>query len=158
MMAHRRLDLSLNEDFRDVLLELADGQVRFLVVGAFAVALHGAPRFTGDLDILVSSSAENAAKVYDALRRFGAPLETTGVVPADFQTPGSVYQIGLPPRRIDILTQITAVSFEDAWTSRVVTELEGREIPFIGRAELIRNKEAAARPKDKVDAAALGRR
>lgn len=150
--------LSFNEDFRDVLLELADGDVRFLVVGAFAVALHGAPRATGDMDVLVSTSSSNARKVYEALRRFGAPLDAAGVVPEDFEKPGTVYQIGLPPRRIDVLTQITAVGFEDAWTSRVVTELEGRAVPFIGREELLRNKEAAGRPKDVVDVAALRKR
>lgn len=140
-----------NEDF----LDLIDGLVResadFVVVGAFALAAHGLPRASG-IDIFVRPTPENALRVFVALQRFGAPLEAAQVTPHDFQEPGTVYQIGLPPRRIDILTQISGVSFEEAWSSRISREVDGRQIAFVGLRELLRNKRAAGRPKDHVDA------
>ena len=87
----------LNEDFRDLLVLLVDAAVEFLVVGAYALAFHGAPRASGDIDLFVRPSPANAARVFTALARFGAPLEAAGVTPADFARPGAVYQIGLPP-------------------------------------------------------------
>lgn len=145
----------LNEDFRDVVVQLADAQVEFVIVGAFALAFHGAPRASGDIDVFVRPSVDNAARVYDALIQFGAPLPAHGVVPGDFATPGSVYQIGLPPRRIDVLTQISGVDFEEAWASRVPVNVEGRTVHMLGRAALLKNKTAAARPKDLADVARL---
>jgi len=145
----------LNPDFRDLLLAFAAEQVEFLVVGAYALALHGVPRFTGDLDVFVRPTAENAERVWNALARFGAPVRTAGVRPADFATPGIVYQIGLPPARVDVLTAISGVTFDEAWVGREVTDLEGAIVCFIGRESLIRNKEAAGRPKDLADAARL---
>ena len=94
----------LNEDFHDLLVEFSDEGVEFLLVGAFAVAFHGVPRATGDMDVFVRPSSENAKRVHAALARFGAPLKSAGVVQADFEQPGVVYQMGLPPRRIDVLT------------------------------------------------------
>ncbi len=146
---------ALNPDFRDLLLAFASEAVEFVVVGAYALALHGAPRFTGDLDVFVRPSAQNAERVWRALARFGAPIQAAGATPADFATPGIVYQIGLPPARIDILTAISGVTFEEAWASRESTDLEGSSVAFIGRDALIRNKEAAGRPKDIADAARL---
>src|SRR5262245_49332820 len=102
----------LNPDFRDLLVQLADADVDFLVVGAYAVGFHGAPRASGDLDVFVRPSADNAERAFQALTRFGAPLASAGISAADFARPGSVYQIGLPPRRIDILTQISGVAFD----------------------------------------------
>ena len=87
----------LNEDFRDLLVLLADAGAEFLVVGAYALAFHGAPRASGDIDLFVRASPGNAARVFAALARFGAPLEAAGMTPADFARPGVVYQIGLPP-------------------------------------------------------------
>jgi hypothetical protein len=146
---------NLNEDFRDLLLEFADGKVEFLIVGAFAVAYHGVPRATGDMDVFVRPSPENARRVFDALVRFGAPVASAKVTPRDFETKGIVYQIGQPPRRIDILTEISGVSFDEAWAGRRRERFEDREIPFIGREELLRNKKAAGRPKDLADLSRL---
>jgi hypothetical protein len=147
----------LNPDFRDVLLALSGEGAEFVIVGAHALALHGVPRFTGDLDVLVRPSMENAAKVWRALVRFGAPIEAAGVSVADLATPGIVYQIGLAPSRIDVLTEISGVSFDEAWANREPTDLEGSTIHFLGRDMLVRNKEAAGRPKDLADIARLKR-
>ena len=103
----------LNEDFRDLLVLLADGGVEFVIVGAYALAFHGAPRASGDIDLFVRPSPVNAQRVFDVLARFGAPLESAGVAAADFAQPGAVYQIGLPPRRIDLLTEISGLTFAD---------------------------------------------
>jgi hypothetical protein len=145
----------LNDDFQDVVTQLADAGVEFMIVGAFALAFHGAPRASGDIDLFVRPSDENATRVYEALLRFGAPLAAHGVAAADFAREGSVYQIGLPPRRIDILTQISGVTFDEAWTSRVDAEVNSRSVPVIGRAALVKNKTAAGRPKDVADVARL---
>ncbi|HXV65052.1 MAG TPA: hypothetical protein VEK15_30435 [Vicinamibacteria bacterium] len=149
---------NLNEDFRDLLLAFADGNVEFVIVGAFAVAYHGVPRGTGDMDVFVKASPDNSRRVFGALVRFGAPLESAGVKPEDFETPGMVYQIGQPPRRIDVLTEISGVSFEEAWATRRTTEIQGRSVAFIGRDELLRNKEATGRPKDLADLSRLKKR
>lgn len=146
---------SLNEDFRDLLLEFADAEVEFVIVGAFAVAYHGVPRATGDMDVFVKPSPENAQRVFDALVGFGAPLTSAGVTPKDFETPGIVYQIGQPPRRIDVLTEISGVSFDEAWATRRSVLFENRAVHFIGRDELLRNKKAAGRPKDLADVSRL---
>lgn len=95
----------LNEDFRDLLVLLADLGVEFLVVGAYALAFHGAPRASGDIDVFVRPSEDNARRVFEALRRFGAPLQAAGVTAAEFEQAGMVSQLGLPPRRIDLLTE-----------------------------------------------------
>lgn len=145
----------LNDDFRDLLQCLRDAGVEFVVVGAHALAAHGLPRATGHLDVLIRPEPENAARLHRALAMFGAPLAAHGVTEADFCTPGAVYQIGLAPRRIDILTEISGVSFDDAWASRIELEVLGASPPFLGRDALIANKRAAGRPKDLVDAAAL---
>lgn len=108
---------ALNEDFVDVLRALCAEQVEFLVVGAHALAVHGVVRATGDLDLWVKPTVENAARVVRALLRFGAPLAHHHVDEADFARPGTVYQLGLPPRRIDVLTQPTGIDFEHAWAS-----------------------------------------
>ncbi|MGH7278675.1 MAG: hypothetical protein ACREJG_08300, partial [Candidatus Rokuibacteriota bacterium] len=131
----------LNEDFRDLLVLLADAGVEFVIVGAYALAFHGAPRASGDIDLFVRPSAANAQRVFEALVRFGAPLESARVSPADFTQPGTVYQVGLPPRRIDVLTQISGLSFDEVWASRVPADVEGRTVWFIGRAALLTNKQ-----------------
>lgn len=147
----------LNDDFRDLLACLRDGGVDYVIVGAHALAAHQLPRATGDLDVLVRPTADNADRVYRALAAFGAPLTTHGVTSTDFATVGNVYQIGLPPRRIDVLTSISGVSFEEAWDGSLELELHGERLRFLGRRELIRNKRAAGRPKDLADVAALER-
>jgi hypothetical protein len=146
----------VNEDFRDLLAALVAAGARFLVVGAHALAVHGIPRATGDLDVWIASEAENADRVFDALVRFGAPMAAMGVTREDLSRADQVVQIGLPPRRIDILTSISGVPFEEAWADRVSHEVEGVAIPFIGRASLVKNKRAAGRAKDLADLEALG--
>jgi hypothetical protein len=141
----------LNDDFADMLSALADAQVEFLVIGAHAMAAHGYPRATGDIDILVRPQPANAVRVVQALRTFGAPLESHGVTQADFEKPGNVYQIGLPPRRIDLLTEISGITFDEAWHSRMEAQLGGRTVAVIGREALLRNKRATGRPKDLLD-------
>jgi hypothetical protein len=141
----------LNDDFLDLLSALKAVGAEFLVVGAHAMAVHGVSRATGDLDVWVRPSPANSARVLDALGRFGAPVANHGVVPEDLETPGTVYQIGLPPRRIDLLTSLSGLTFETAWEGRVEIEVAGLSIPFIGRSELVRNKLATGRDKDLVD-------
>lgn len=145
------VESGLDPDFLDILRSLTEARAEFLVVGAHAMALHGVPRATGDLDLFVRPTPDNAQRVMQALDAFGAPLETHGVRQADFEALDTVYQIGLPPRRIDLMTSITGVAFEDAWHSRQLVEIEGIAVPILGREALIRNKKAAGRDKDLVD-------
>jgi hypothetical protein len=147
----------LNEDFRDILNALLDEDVEFLIVGAWAVAMHGYPRATIDFDLFVRPGAENALRVIRALVVFGAPLDAHGVTDADFVEPGTVYQLGQPPRRIDLMNEISGVSFERAWASREECAFETRTVAFLGRDALIENKRASARPKDLVDVERLER-
>ena len=140
-----------NEDFLDMLRALVDEGVEFIVVGAHAMAVHGVPRSTGDLDILVDASEGNAARLLAALERFGAPVEAHGITREDFEAPGNVYQVGLPPRRIDLMTGISGVDFEEARASRVLIDLEGVLIPFLGLDCLRKNKLATGRDKDLTD-------
>src|SRR6478736_2870137 len=107
----------MNPDFIDLLRAFAAADVRFLIVGAYALALHGRPRATGDLDVWIDATPENATRVMTALARFGAPLENISV--SDFSREGVTYQIGVPPGRIDILTELTGLSFADAWPDRL---------------------------------------
>ncbi len=148
----------LNPDFRDLLVLLADEGADFVVVGAYALAFHGAPRASGDIDVFVRATAENAAKVYRALFKFGAPMEAAGLKETDLASAGLVYQIGLPPRRIDVLTEISGVTFDQAWAGRQTTMVNGRVVPVIGRDHFLINKRAAGRPKDLADAARLAKR
>jgi hypothetical protein len=147
----------LNPDFRDLLVAFDLEGVEFVIVGAYALALHGVPRFTGGLDVFVRPSPENAGRIWRALERFGAPLAAAGVTERDFSVAGVVYQIGLPPRRIDVLTDISGVSFDEAWATHETTSLDGARIPFIGKDAFVRNKQAAGRPKDLADVARLKR-
>lgn len=146
---------ALNEDFLDMLRALIEADVEFVIVGAHALAVHGVPRATGDIDVFVRPSKENARRVMSALRAFGAPTSAHGVSQSDFETGGNVYQIGLPPRRIDLLTEISGVEFDEAWGSRVSVERSGLPLSFIGREALIRNKRASGRDKDLVDVKTL---
>ena len=141
----------MNEDFQDMLAALLVSGARFLVVGAHALAVHGVPRATGDLDVWVLAEPVNAERVWEALGRFGAPVDTLNAAPGDLARPGLVLQIGLPPRRIDILTELTGVDFEGAWRSRVVHRVGSLDVPFLDRETLIRNKRATARLQDLAD-------
>lgn len=141
----------LNDDFVDLISGLRDAGVEFLIVGAHALAAHGVVRSTGDLDVLVRPSAENSSRVVAALRAFGAPLAAHGVSAADFARAGTVYQLGLPPRRIDILTMISGVTFEQAWADSVRVDVGGVGFRVPSRAALLVNKRASGRPKDLED-------
>ena len=147
----------LHEDFRDLLILFAEAGAEFVIVGAYALALHGVARASGDIDVFVRPALDNAERVFAALAHFGAPLEAAGVTAADFARPGLVYQIGLPPRRIDVLTEISGVGFDEVWQSRVTADIDGRSIGVIGRAALLTNKRAAGRPQDLADVARLER-
>jgi hypothetical protein len=136
----------MNQDFVDLLRAFAARDVRFLIVGAYALALHGRPRATGDLDVWIDATPENAGRVMAALAAFGAPLEQ--VREADFSRPGIVYQIGVAPGRIDILTQLTGLTFDEAWAGRVRHALGDANADFIGRDAFLRNKRATGRAKD----------
>ena len=144
----------MNSDFIALLRELSAAEARFLVVGAYAVTFHSRPRATGDLDLWVEPTAENAARVIRALRAFGAPLQDLSE--ADLGTSGMVYQIGVPPRRVDLLTSLTGLEFTEAWRERVTGRMGDLECPFIGRAQLIHNKRALGRPRDLADLELLG--
>ena len=145
----------LNEDYRDMLQILLGDEVHFLVVGAYAMGAYGYPRATGDFDIWVDTSPENSKKVYSSLAKFGAPL--TNISEETFTEEGIVFQIGIAPRRIDILTHIDGVRFKDAYESKEVIEVEGLPIPFISRNDLIKNKRSTGREKDRLDADYLSR-
>jgi predicted nucleotidyltransferase len=149
--------IELPDDFRDVLLELADAGADFVVLGGHAVAFHGHPRATKDLDILVRATAENAERVYRALAAFGAPLESFDVGVRDFATYDGVLQIGLPPRRIDVLNRADGITFDEAIIAGDGFTLEGRRVPVIGRDALLKNKRAAGRAQDLADVEVLER-
>ena len=147
----------MTDDWCECLCALLDAGARFLVVGAHAMAAHGVPRGTQDLDVWIDSDPANVERVWSALASFGAPLESIAVTPADLRREDTVVQLGLPPNRIDLLTSITGVpEFGLAWQRRVEHDVRGRTVPFIGRNTLIVNKRASARRKDLADAEALG--
>ncbi len=143
----------MNRDFVEMLAALRDAGAEYLVVGAHALAAHGRPRATGDLDLWVRPAPDNARRVYAALAAFGAPLDQLTV--EDLTEPDLIYQVGVVPARIDILTGISGVEFAEAWTGRMTIRLGELEVPVIGREALIRNKRAAGRPRDLADVAEL---
>jgi hypothetical protein len=139
----------LNPDYKDMLVALCEEKTDFLIVGAYALAVYGLPRATGDIDLFVGTDAENSKKVYQALKRFGAPLSE--IQPETFTQSGVIFQIGLVPNRIDLLTSIEGVSFADAWSHRKATEVEGLNLFVISIEDLILNKSSTGRPKDELD-------
>lgn len=143
-------------DFRDLLAELVANEVRFLVVGAHALAALGVPRVTADLDLWVEPTPANAGRTWRALAAFGAPLANLNIRETDLVRPEQVMQLGLPPYRIDILTSISGVGFPEAWAGRLGGTLFDVPVAFIGREAFIRNKRASGRPKDLEDLRALG--
>lgn len=144
------------QDFRDIVAELVRAEARFLIVGAHALGLHGVARATADLDLWIEPSNENVDRVWRALAAFGAPMETLGIQPSDLTRPNIVAQFGLPPYRIDVLTGVSGLTFEDAWHTRVEAPFEDVRAPFIGRDAFIRNKRATGRTRDRADLEALG--
>lgn len=146
----------MNPDFDDLLQSLLDTGASFLIVGAHAMAVHGVPRATGDLDIWVEATEDNAARVMRALANFGAPIDSLGITTADLLKADVVIQIGLPPRRIDFLTGLSGLAFAEAWPRRVWYDFGGRTLPFLDRESLVRNKRATGRVKDLADLEAMG--
>lgn len=136
----------MNRDFLDLLRAFIAADVRFLIVGAYALAVHGRPRATGDLDVWVDPTPSNASRIIGALAEFGAPM--ADIAESDFATPGVTYQIGVPPGRIDILTDLTGLTFAEAWPDRLRRSFGDVDVDFIGRAAFIRNKRATGRTKD----------
>ncbi len=143
----------LNEDYKDMLQALADEKVRYLLVDAYALAAHGYPRATMDMDIWVMPSPGNAEAVLRALRRFGTPLQN--LTPQDLQKEDTVFQIGVAPRRIDIITTASGLQFEQAFARSLAIDIEGIEVHVPSIADLIRNKRASGRTKDLADAEVL---
>lgn len=140
----------LNKDYKEMLQFLLEEQVDFMLVGAYALGAHGYPRATGDIDIWIKADENNSLKVYKVLQRFGAPIEQINT--NDFAREGVIYQIGVAPRRIDIITQITGVTYNEADEDKIIVEVEGVKLPVISLDKLIKNKNATGREKDKLDA------
>ncbi len=143
----------LNEDYRDMLHVLSEEQVRFILVGAYALAAHGYPRATMDIDIWVMPSPENADAVLRALSRFGAPLHN--LTKEDLLKDGTIFQIGVAPRRIDIITSASGLQFETTYQNSISVNIEGIEVRIPSIEDLILNKRAIGRTKDLADAEAL---
>ena len=139
----------LNQDFREFIQSLNDNGVRYLIVGGYAVALHGHPRYTKDIDIWIEMSPENAANVIGALGQFG--FTSLGLRETDFLTPGQVIQLGQPPNRIDLLCSVSGVDFAACYESRVTVEIDSVSVDFIGLDDLRRNKAATGRYQDLAD-------
>jgi hypothetical protein len=139
----------LNEDLREFIGLLNSLGVDFLIAGAHAVAFHGHPRYTGDIDILVRPTASNASRLVEVIRQFG--FAEMGLKEADFTAPERVIQLGYPPNRIDLLTSLSGVTWEEAEASAVAAELAGIPVRFLGRPELIRNKRTVGRTQDLAD-------
>lgn len=139
-----------NSDFSDLLRILDANQVKYLVIGGYAVVQYAEPRFTKDLDLWISTEPANAEAVFRALREFGAPL--MGLTPKDFSEEGYFFQMGVPPVRVDVLMGIPGVRFEECWNRRVDVDFEGLRVSFISKADLIAAKRASGRPQDLIDA------
>jgi hypothetical protein len=143
----------MNPDFVEMLAALSEAEAEFMIVGAHAVAAYSRPRATGDLDIWVRATPDNAARVWKALVAFGAPLDE--LTESDLATEDVVYQIGVVPSRIDILTSIEGVAFAEAWPNRTSVRVGGTVVDILGREDLIRNKRALGRERDLADLAEL---
>lgn len=139
----------LNQDFKEFIQSLNDNGVRYLVVGGYAVALHGYPRYTKDMDVWVEMTAENAAKIINALNQFG--FGSLDLKEDDFTAPDQIVQLGYPPRRIDILTTLPGVEFSECFSSHVIVDMEGVSVNFIDVENLKKNKKATGRHQDLAD-------
>jgi len=144
----------LNQDFREFVGSLNASGVRYLVVGGYAVALHGHPRYTKDIDVWLEATPDNAARVIDALEAFG--FASLGLTQADFLVPDQIIQLGFPPNRIDLLTSLSGVDFADSYPARVQVDIDGLPVDFIDLENLKKNKRAAARAQDIADLENLG--
>jgi hypothetical protein len=143
----------LNKDFKDMLQCLLEEKVDFLLVGGYALGAHGYPRTTKDIDLWIWADDANSNRVYRALTKFGAPIDQFS--PKDFSQPGVVFQIGVPPNRIDLVTAIDGVDFKTCYKSHITVNLEDLTIPVISKQDLIANKRATGRAQDQLDAKVL---
>jgi len=141
--------MNLQKDLREFIELLNALEARYVVVGAFAVAYHGYPRYTGDIDLFIDISVENGERLLNAIKEFG--LGELGLTLSDLTHPDQVIQIGVSPNRIDLLTVLSGVSFAEAWASRELGEIDGVSVPFISRDLLKRNKTASGRLQDLAD-------
>jgi predicted nucleotidyltransferase len=148
--------MEVQPDFKELLALFNDHRVSYVIVGGYALAFHGAPRFTGDLDIFVKPDHENATRIIAALNAFG--FASLGLTAADFETPDQVIQLGVPPVRVDLITSISGLSWDEVFASRVPSDYGGVPMNYIGREELILNKRAVGRAKDLADLEALGQK
>jgi len=138
-----------NPDFRELLKIFEKHNVRYLIVGGYAVMKYSEPRFTKDLDIFIATDQNNAEGVFSALKEFGAPLENLSI--DDFAHKGYFYQMGRPPLRIDIMMSIPGIEFDEAWKNREVVQIDDFKILFISRSDLIQAKAVSGRPQDNID-------
>ncbi len=143
----------LNKDYKEMLQILLEENVKFIIVGAYALAVYGYPRATGDIDIWIEAEKDNSKKIINSLIKFGAPLEN--ITEKDFQQEDVIFQIGVAPRRIDIITSIDGVEFDEAYKDKIIIEINGLKIPILSFEKLIKNKESTGREKDKLDAKML---
>ena len=146
--------MDVQPDFKELLASFNARRVEYMIVGGYALAFHGAPRFTGDLDLLVKPDSENARRVLRALEEFG--FASVGLTAADFVRLDQVVQLGVPPVRIDIITSLTGISWEEAFAGRVAGRYGDLPVFYIGREQFIANKRAAGRKRDLADIEALG--
>ena len=143
----------VNSDFTDLLKIFNDNNVKYLVIGGYAVIQYAEPRYTKDLDLWIRADTANADAVYKSLKEFGAPL--SNLTEADFAEEGYFYQMGVPPVRVDSLMGIPGVAFDDAWGRRMEVDFDGLLVAFISRTDLIQAKRVAGRPQDLIDADSL---
>jgi hypothetical protein len=146
----------LNKDYKEMLQLLLEEHVDFILVGAYALGAHGYPRATGDIDIWVKTDEINSINIYRALEKFGAPLDQIEV--NDFANEGIVFQIGVTPRRIDIITHIDGVSFDEADEDKIIVEVEGLKLPILSFDKLIKNKLSTGRERDELDVKLMKKR
>lgn len=146
--------MDLQPDFKELLALFNFHKVEYLIVGGYALAYHGAPRLTGDMDILVKPEAKNAGRILKALSAFG--FKSLGIEPRDFSTPGRVIQLGVPPVRVDLLTSLTGVSWKAASAGSVAGKYGRLSVRFLGRKQFVANKRAVGRKRDLADLEALG--
>lgn len=141
--------MKLNKDLREFIELLNSHRVEYVLVGGHAVAYHGYPRYTGDIDFLVRPSEENASRLLAVLKDFG--MGALGLTSTDFTSPGQIIQFGYPPNRIDLITKISAVTFDEAWSSRIEINMDGLPVSILSKASLLKNKRASGRAKDLAD-------
>jgi len=146
--------MEVQPDFKELLTLFNEHKIEYIIVGAYALAFHGAPRFTGDIDLYVRPAEENAGRIIAALETFG--FGSLGLKPADFQEPDQVVQLGVPPVRIDLITSITGVSWEEADAGKVSGTYGDVDVHYLGVAQYVQNKRATGRKKDLADLEALG--